>query len=349
MTPHMDGAVLVVLDAPSATLIGIDLKEWQIGPKFGGITAIPSGLHLLHWKAVSPRSNEVGSPACCLLWLPSASIHPLQWNSECEMLERWEAASTTTEDQLQRLRQSVRGGEILDRLGNYEDAIVSSSTHIRTTWRHLSAPLQSERCWEYLKALVSNRPEDAVGANGWYLPLASSPDHPSSFLPFFYRDESNEGKHHFYEDDAHLRVLSPADRTSRFLDASYRLEFAGQMLAIDLEEFRERFLWEMSLSYILFLNVSFLYGLERWKDCVHAFCSAQKWLTSDNMADITFNIKVTELLTYQLASFPADFFVDTLLSSSFLAADLQVCAMELFRGASLLPILWHCSLVLLSY
>ena len=41
---------LVILDAPSDFQFGIDLMEFQCGPKFKGMKFIPIGIHLINYN-----------------------------------------------------------------------------------------------------------------------------------------------------------------------------------------------------------------------------------------------------------------------------------------------------------
>lgn len=43
------GATLILLDVPSGTDIGIDIKSWTVGPNFKGIKMIPPGIHFVHY------------------------------------------------------------------------------------------------------------------------------------------------------------------------------------------------------------------------------------------------------------------------------------------------------------
>ena len=44
------GAMLVLLDVPPGTEIGIDMHSWQTGEKFKGIKMIPPGIHFIYFR-----------------------------------------------------------------------------------------------------------------------------------------------------------------------------------------------------------------------------------------------------------------------------------------------------------
>lgn len=62
----MQGAVLILLDVPFGTEVGLDYNVWNIGPKFRGVRTVTPGVHFL-FHAVSaggggrqtgPRSGQ---------------------------------------------------------------------------------------------------------------------------------------------------------------------------------------------------------------------------------------------------------------------------------------------------
>lgn len=44
------GAKLILLDVPTGTDIGIDMKSWNTGNNFKGIKMIPPGVHFVHYR-----------------------------------------------------------------------------------------------------------------------------------------------------------------------------------------------------------------------------------------------------------------------------------------------------------
>lgn len=46
----VDGATLVLLNVPSGTEVGIDLKSWNTADNFNGIKMIPAGFHYVHYR-----------------------------------------------------------------------------------------------------------------------------------------------------------------------------------------------------------------------------------------------------------------------------------------------------------
>lgn len=44
------GALMILLDVPKGTEIGIDMHSWQTDVKFKGIKMIPPGLHFIYFR-----------------------------------------------------------------------------------------------------------------------------------------------------------------------------------------------------------------------------------------------------------------------------------------------------------
>lgn len=44
------GAMLVLLDVPQGTEIGIDMQSWQAASNFKGIKMIPPGIHVIYFR-----------------------------------------------------------------------------------------------------------------------------------------------------------------------------------------------------------------------------------------------------------------------------------------------------------
>lgn len=46
----VEGGTLVLLDIPTGTEIGMDIKSWNSGENFKGIKMIPPGFHFVHYR-----------------------------------------------------------------------------------------------------------------------------------------------------------------------------------------------------------------------------------------------------------------------------------------------------------
>lgn len=46
----LEGGTLVLLDVPTGTDFGIDIKSWNSGENFKGIKMIPPGFHFVHYR-----------------------------------------------------------------------------------------------------------------------------------------------------------------------------------------------------------------------------------------------------------------------------------------------------------
>ncbi|KAJ3207588.1 dolichol-P-mannose synthesis [Entophlyctis luteolus] len=56
----VSGAMLLVTDAPPDLAFGIDLNEWQTGPRFKGLKLIPPGFHFVHYSAPGESAVRAG-------------------------------------------------------------------------------------------------------------------------------------------------------------------------------------------------------------------------------------------------------------------------------------------------
>ena len=50
VTLALAGCVLLFLDVPEGTEVGMDYHMWKIGPKFKGVKFIPPGLHFVYYR-----------------------------------------------------------------------------------------------------------------------------------------------------------------------------------------------------------------------------------------------------------------------------------------------------------
>ena len=46
----LEGSVLILLDVPEGSEIGIDYNSWNVGPRFKGIKMIPAGFHFIYYR-----------------------------------------------------------------------------------------------------------------------------------------------------------------------------------------------------------------------------------------------------------------------------------------------------------
>ncbi|VEL37395.1 unnamed protein product [Protopolystoma xenopodis] len=52
VSPPPSLGVLILRDVPVNTEVGIDLKSWNVGPKFMGLKDIPLGIHFVYFSSV---------------------------------------------------------------------------------------------------------------------------------------------------------------------------------------------------------------------------------------------------------------------------------------------------------
>jgi AAR2 protein len=76
-------ATLIVVDFPAGCHFGIDLSQWQVGPKFRGIGNIPFGTHLIYTSC-----GEFDSRSSMFVTFSVSTRHVavLSWSTELEQL-----------------------------------------------------------------------------------------------------------------------------------------------------------------------------------------------------------------------------------------------------------------------
>jgi A1 cistron-splicing factor AAR2 len=47
------GGVVLFMNVPERTEVGMDYNAWQVGPRFKGIKMIPPGVHFLYYRCAA--------------------------------------------------------------------------------------------------------------------------------------------------------------------------------------------------------------------------------------------------------------------------------------------------------
>uniref|UniRef100_A0A0D9XAW5 AAR2 N-terminal domain-containing protein n=1 Tax=Leersia perrieri TaxID=77586 RepID=A0A0D9XAW5_9ORYZ len=102
-----DELVLLLLDVPQRTLLGVDTQVFSVGPKFMGIKMLPPGPHFLYYCSPNRHANEN-------YWILSYySVIVRKWHAQAERLIK------LSEEEEIRYTEAVRRFEFDSQLGPY--------------------------------------------------------------------------------------------------------------------------------------------------------------------------------------------------------------------------------------
>ena len=78
--------ILVLLDVPPSTEIGLDFCGWVSGPQFRGLSGVPAGVHLLHAASGGSAASGGGGAPRTSTWLhlPPGGVTVLVWDPATE-------------------------------------------------------------------------------------------------------------------------------------------------------------------------------------------------------------------------------------------------------------------------
>jgi A1 cistron-splicing factor AAR2 len=96
-----EGAIIIMLDAPTNFKVGIDGVFWTVGPKFRGIKMIPLGLHFISYHLLG-QGDEAGALTGFLHFFQRKEIIAMRWNSHSEQMQFLE-----DEEELDRFRANL--------------------------------------------------------------------------------------------------------------------------------------------------------------------------------------------------------------------------------------------------
>lgn len=307
------GATLILLDVPTGTDIGIDIKSWNVGQNFKGIKMIPPGIHFVHYSA----TNKFGelSPRV-------GFFHDFQ---KCEFLvKRWDnekedvSSEPVPEKTVQRLKDNIRE---LDRyLGPYPYEIskpwtkltngitASLMTRCSPLCGYVRSALELENCNDASRP--RGRESDSIRRRSSRL---TAEDKEEQLLPDLKPKPGTElrlteipNKH--YPDDA-----TPSEITRHSLDTSYVLDNTLKKLREPVE-----IIGEMQLTFVCFLAGQSLDAFEQWKKLVSLICGADNAIPQYRSIYMEF----LQALEVELSYVSEDVLCDIVASSNFVYSNL---------------------------
>ncbi|KAF6027201.1 hypothetical protein EB796_014491 [Bugula neritina] len=97
------GAVLILLDVPYGTEIGINMNSWQAAENFKGIKMIPPGLHFIYFSSCSSE-GQLASRTGFFRYFREREVVVRKWNSFVETFD----PEITDEEELNRFIQNKK-------------------------------------------------------------------------------------------------------------------------------------------------------------------------------------------------------------------------------------------------
>ncbi|XP_072761899.1 protein AAR2 homolog [Anoplolepis gracilipes] len=309
------GAKLILLDVPTGTDIGIDMKSWNTGNNFKGIKMIPPGVHFVHYSA----ANEFGELAPRI-----GFFHDFK---KCEFLvKKWDSkeedvsSESVPEETVQRLKDNLKE---LDRyLGPYPyetykqwgelSSRITESLIARCSplCGYVRSALELEHCSDASRPRgVSKESERKRRRSG----RLTDEDKEEELLPNLKPKPGTElrlteipDKH--YPDDA-----TPSEITRHSLDSSYVLDAVLKKLREPIE-----IIGEMQLTFICFLAGQSLDAFEQWKKLVSLICSVDNAIPQYRSIYLEF----LQVLEKELLYVPEEVMCDIVASNNFVYQNL---------------------------
>ncbi|XP_053994996.1 protein AAR2 homolog [Hylaeus volcanicus] len=309
----VEGSTLVVLNVPSGTEFGIDLKLWNTENDFKGIKVIPPGFHYVHYSAV----NEFGETAPKIGFLHTfkkSEFLVRRWDVKGEDL----SSEVAPEEVVQRLRDNLKE---LDRyLGCYPYDVWNQ-------WKELTnhiTPSIVERCSPicgFVRSALELEPcSDAMRPRGGI----SSPKKrrraltteakEEELLPDLKPKPGTELRLSKLPDKSYPDDATPTEITKHSLDSSYALDTLLDTLTLPME-----IIGEMQLAFVCFLVGQSLDAFEHWKKLIYLICGADSAILRRRVIYMEF----MKTLETQLTHVPEDMLCDIVANNNFIYYNLR--------------------------
>jgi len=301
-------SILIVLDVPSGVEFGIDCITYETGPKFKGLSLVPTGLHFVY------HGTGMGARQGFFIMVGNKDIHVKRWDSsQEEILPRIDLS----ESSLRNLHHSLAIGELNEYLGPY--------------------PLQQHHTWKNITNFISldvlDRADCSLcsliypGDDSDVLVLERTPAQTTRNK---HGGHSSEAVKPYFPDSARIarfsdlqmiemeliESLPPGPKrastvTAMMMDKSTLVE---HMITHIHQGSWSQFLGEIQLSFVLFMVLYSYPALKQWKLFVYSVCSSERLLQNNQ----PFTSAFLRMLFGQLNFAPADFFENELSTQNFL-------------------------------
>ncbi|XP_047237634.1 protein AAR2 homolog isoform X2 [Girardinichthys multiradiatus] len=313
-----EGATLVLLGVPRGTELGIDLKSWQVGPRFRGVKMIPPGLHFLHFCSANSPScgGEIGPKSGLFLTLKPREILLAHWDPKEEDLD---FSASKNDEEVNRIRDTLR--ELDSYLGPYPFEVmrkwVSLTDQISQELAVNLQPLSGRVCafsdiipevqFRHTKDRAEQPRNDTA---------CQSMKEGLDRLPKMKQREGTELRFSVIPKKTYPPGASPAEITRCSMDLSYSLE---SVLEQNYPEQPLNLLGELQFAFVCFLVGNVYEGFEHWKCLLAVLCRSEEAMRRRK----ELYLGLITVLYHQLGEVPPDFFVDIVSQNNFLTSTLQ--------------------------
>jgi len=283
------GAFLLIQDLPVGTEIGIDMKSWDIGPKFLGIKMIPPGLHFVYYSPKNVRDGSLAPRRGFFHHFESKQVVVKKYDKVTE-----ELISKVDEEEIKRVSDNLK--HIDSNLGPYP--FESWKKWVSLSSRINNASLK--RLLPKMDPTISSSTEilESDGIKG----LDDTSKDLGLCINFTIMSKTK-----------HPPNCTPNELTKYNLDSSYQLG-----LFLDQHENIEEVLVELQFSFLCFLVGQNYESFCHWKRIVDMLCGCFESLLKYPQLFINF---ISDM-HFQMQEVPEDFFVDIISSNNFLVTSL---------------------------
>jgi A1 cistron-splicing factor AAR2 len=302
-----DQGVLIVGDGfPSGCEFGLDCMVYEIGPKFQGVSHLPSGFHFIYYSHGSFQRQGVFVQVSA-----SRNLVFMPWNITNEELEpRAEITATA----LNQLRFQVLQGAFNESLGPYNNGQYS-------TWQNLSQFINCsvlERATVGLNILISSGNDELEAEDMAHLKTLSkssvteslqsvpTSDNCVSYTDFHYCEEQYTNQ--LYKSqlpDVHREITKIKHDKSTILQ---------HILHENFHDSKELLLGELQLAFVMFMMLYSFHGLQQWKVMLTFISQCENFLKENE----DFTCYFIQSLFHELKFIPDDFFDAEISKENFL-------------------------------
>ncbi|XP_018333929.1 protein AAR2 homolog [Agrilus planipennis] len=332
-----EGAILVLLDVPEGTEMGIDLKVWNTEENFRGFKMIPPGLHFIFYSCVSktediaPRRGffhnfkkseflvkkwNKGKEDLCLEEVDNKEVVGLKDNYIAldkflgpypfEIHKRWSALISHITTKVLDRHNPIQGKimsaiELIPCSDADRPRGIKKTANLDSAGCSSSSSSDSNTTVNYTNATKRSRLSCPSDLEQILLPnLKPVPGSELRFTPF--------------PSKVFPEGCTPSEITKHCLDLTYTLE--NMLTSYDEPS---EIIGELQFCYVCFLVGHSLEAFEQWKKLVGLLCSCE---TAIKKYRQVFDLFVT-VLEAQLREIPEEFLADIVANSNYIYVKLK--------------------------
>ncbi|KAF1814748.1 hypothetical protein P152DRAFT_391246, partial [Eremomyces bilateralis CBS 781.70] len=290
--PEMDdiggGSILLILNVPEGSLIGINLLSFTTTPRFHGIKHLPPGFHFVFTSVSNTQSIRQG------VWVevPRSGSRAISQYGPHIILKKWDPTTESLVDETsdsERLRHRANLGAI------WREGLVPYLQSADTADEE--AQEQGKEEWAQMTTHVSARLLDRVlGERTWALNSASTAPTDAEKIPGISAEEHQEKELGFLVVDLRRTWKEDAtgrERTEAARDRSWAL---GEAVEKHCWGSWDEVVGEMEVAFLMVMTLNNYSCLEQWKRLLE-LAMTSKAAVKDHPG---FFVDVMEMLRLQL-------------------------------------------------